>query len=140
MRRGKRIVRIVFKSLGVVTTALVICGVIYEEIGRRQERDRLPQIGGSVDIGGRTLNLYCSGEGFPPVSIAAIGCDILNVPDFGYRLQLGGSLTARPYDSDGRCAGFGQVPHSHAGCGARPQLAQSVGLGVAKKLARIGVV
>jgi pimeloyl-ACP methyl ester carboxylesterase len=42
-------------------------GVVYEQIGWRRDRKRYPQIGQSVDIGGHTLNIFCSGEGSPTV-------------------------------------------------------------------------
>src|SRR5688572_25141537 len=45
----------------------VSAGIVYEQIGRRQDRMRYPQVGMSVDIGGRTLNIHCSGEGSPTV-------------------------------------------------------------------------
>src|SRR6478752_1285414 len=45
----------------------IVVGSGYEQIQRRLDRQRLPQIGRSVDIGGRSLNLYCSGEGSPAV-------------------------------------------------------------------------
>ena len=63
---GRRRARIL-KRVGVALLAAVSVGFIYEEIGRRQDRKRLPQIGRSVDIGGRTLNIYCSGDGGPVV-------------------------------------------------------------------------
>jgi pimeloyl-ACP methyl ester carboxylesterase len=47
--------------------ALTLAGVVYEQAGERRDRKRYAQIGHSVDIGGRTLNLYCSGEGDPTV-------------------------------------------------------------------------
>jgi pimeloyl-ACP methyl ester carboxylesterase len=59
----KRLARIV--AIGFAALAFV--GFIYERIGRWQDGKRLPQIGKSVDIGGRSLNLYCSGEGSPTV-------------------------------------------------------------------------
>ncbi len=55
------------KILGLLLLALVIAGTIYEQAGRAIDRKRLPRIGRAVDIGGRTLNLYCSGEGSPVV-------------------------------------------------------------------------
>lgn len=55
------------RVLGVVTVAAVALGVIYEDIGQRRDRRELPQIGRSVDIGGRTLNIFCSGTGSPAV-------------------------------------------------------------------------
>lgn len=45
----------------------VISGAIFEQIGERRDRQRLPQTGRSIDIGGRTLNVFCSGEGSPAV-------------------------------------------------------------------------
>jgi len=63
----KRWIRRILKSLGVAIVAAVLAGATYEQIGRWQDRKRYPQIGRSVDIGGRTLNIYCSGEGAPAV-------------------------------------------------------------------------
>jgi hypothetical protein len=40
----------------------ITVGVILEEVGRGRDRNRYPQVGTSYDIGGRTLNLFCSGE------------------------------------------------------------------------------
>jgi pimeloyl-ACP methyl ester carboxylesterase len=57
----------VAKGLLSLLVVLVVAGVIYEQIGRRRDRTRYPQIGRSVDIGGRTLNISCSGEGSPAV-------------------------------------------------------------------------
>ena len=56
-------------SLGVVLVIVVatLTGICYEQIGRRRDARRVPQVGKSVDIGGRRLNLYCSGEGSPTV-------------------------------------------------------------------------
>lgn len=51
----------------VVIVIAATAGFIYEEVGERNDRKRLPQIGQSVDIGGRTLNLSCSGQGAPTV-------------------------------------------------------------------------
>jgi pimeloyl-ACP methyl ester carboxylesterase len=57
---------------GLLAVALVIllallAGSIYERIGRRRDARSVTQVGKSVDIGGRRLNLYCSGEGSPAV-------------------------------------------------------------------------
>jgi pimeloyl-ACP methyl ester carboxylesterase len=48
-------------------------GSVYEQIGRQQDRERLPQIGRSVDIGGRSLNIFCSGAGSPAVVFESPG-------------------------------------------------------------------
>jgi pimeloyl-ACP methyl ester carboxylesterase len=58
-------------SLAILALALV--GVIYEQTGEHRDRRRYPQIGRSVDIGGRTLNIYCSGEGKPIVIFEGAG-------------------------------------------------------------------
>lgn len=55
------------KRLALACVALILAGVIYEQAGEWRDRKRYPQIGHSIDIGGRTLNLYCSGEGTPAV-------------------------------------------------------------------------
>lgn len=61
------------KRATLVIVALVLAGVIYEQIGEHRDRQRYPQIGRSVDIGGRTLNIYCSGEGSPTVIFEGAG-------------------------------------------------------------------
>ena len=45
----------------------LITGATYEQAERARDRDRLPQIGRSIDIGGRTLNIDCAGTGTPTV-------------------------------------------------------------------------
>ena len=45
----------------------LVAGVVYEQLGERSDRERLPRIGRAVDIGGRSLNLFCSGKGTPAV-------------------------------------------------------------------------
>src|SRR5882724_4774285 len=60
-------VKHLFKALATVIAGALILGIVYEQFGRRQDRKRLPQIGRSVDIGGRSLNIYCSGTGGPTV-------------------------------------------------------------------------
>jgi pimeloyl-ACP methyl ester carboxylesterase len=51
----------------VALVILLFAGVVYERIGERRDRARFAQSGRSIDIGGRTLNLFCSGEGGPAV-------------------------------------------------------------------------
>jgi pimeloyl-ACP methyl ester carboxylesterase len=63
----KQRIRFVSKSLLALAIVLILAGVAYEQIGERQDRKRFPQVGRSVDIGGRSLNIYCSGEGGPAV-------------------------------------------------------------------------
>lgn len=45
-----------------------LAGFTYEQIGRARDAKQLPpRLGQAVDIGGRTINLYCSGQGTPTV-------------------------------------------------------------------------
>jgi pimeloyl-ACP methyl ester carboxylesterase len=57
----------VLAALTLVLTVVIALGIGYEQVERQRERERLPQVGRSVDVGGRTLNIYCSGEGSPAV-------------------------------------------------------------------------
>ncbi len=65
--RLRRLLGLAAKLLGTVVLIVVLAGVTYEQVGERRDRQRLPQIGRSVDIGGRSLNILCSGEGSPAV-------------------------------------------------------------------------
>jgi pimeloyl-ACP methyl ester carboxylesterase len=63
----RRRIKIVLKSLALLIATALVAGIVYEQLGRRRDRPRFPQIGRSVDIGGRSLNIFCSGAGVPPV-------------------------------------------------------------------------
>jgi pimeloyl-ACP methyl ester carboxylesterase len=63
----RRRMRFFLKCLLLLLVVLILAGVAYEQIGERQDRKRFPQVGRSVDVGGRSLNIYCSGEGGPAV-------------------------------------------------------------------------
>ena len=54
-------------GMALVIGAAIVAGIVYEQIGRRRDSRSVPQVGKSIDIGGRNLNLYCSGEGSPTV-------------------------------------------------------------------------
>ena len=58
---------VALKRLIALIVLALVAGIVYEQIGRRRDRTRFPQIGRSVDIGGRSLNIFCSGAGAPPV-------------------------------------------------------------------------
>lgn len=64
---SNRRLRSIVKYLALVIAVFLLSGMIYEQFGRWQDRKRLPQIGKSVDIGGRTLNISCAGNGGPAV-------------------------------------------------------------------------
>ena len=72
-RRIKGLLKAIIAALVLAAVA----GFTYEQAGRSlDERKRLPpQLGRSVDIGSRTLNLYCSGEGSPTVIFESGGND-----------------------------------------------------------------
>ena len=53
-------------GVGIFTLALV-SGILYEQSQRARDREHFPQIGRSMDIGGRMLNIDCSGTGQPAV-------------------------------------------------------------------------
>ena len=59
------------KWLGAALVIAGLTGALCEQVGQRKDRERLPQIGRSVDIGGRTLNIFCSGMGSPAVILDA---------------------------------------------------------------------
>lgn len=65
--------RIAAGLFGLVLLVL-LTGFTYEQIGRATDASRLPpRIGKAVDVGGRTMNLYCSGEGSPTIVFEAGG-------------------------------------------------------------------
>ncbi len=55
------------RPLGVGVVVLITAGAIYERVGEWGDRRRFPQVGQSVDIGGRSLNIDCAGAGTPAV-------------------------------------------------------------------------
>jgi len=69
----KRCLKIALKSLIILLAIALFAGIVYEQIGRRHDRARFPQVGRSVDIGGRSLNIFCSGTGGPPVILESGG-------------------------------------------------------------------
>ncbi|HEY6274672.1 MAG TPA: alpha/beta hydrolase [Terriglobales bacterium] len=60
-------------TLVLAPAAAALVGWTYEQVGRRRDRQLYPQIGHSIDIGGRSLNIYCSGIGSPTVVFEAGG-------------------------------------------------------------------
>ena len=81
MRRWVRRISYVFLTLVVLA---LLGGFTYEQIGRARDARQLPpRLGEAVDIGGRTLNLYCTGEGTPTVILETGG----NSPGYEWLLQ-----------------------------------------------------
>jgi len=71
MRSGLRstthVVLTAGKLLALLFVLLVLCAAAYEQIGAWRDGRVLKQVGRSIDIGGRTLNIHCVGEGRPTV-------------------------------------------------------------------------
>jgi pimeloyl-ACP methyl ester carboxylesterase len=65
--------RVVLRSTAAVILALLVSGIVYEQVERGKDRKRIPQIGQSVDIGGRSLNIFCQGTGGPAVVLESGG-------------------------------------------------------------------
>jgi pimeloyl-ACP methyl ester carboxylesterase len=71
MRKWVRRISYVFLTLLVLA---LLGGFTYEQVGRAMNNSQLPpRVGQAVDIGGRTLNLYCSGQGTPTVILETGG-------------------------------------------------------------------
>jgi pimeloyl-ACP methyl ester carboxylesterase len=69
--------------LTLLVLALLV-GFTYEQVGRARDASQLPpRVGQAVDIGGRTLNLYCSGQGTPTVILETGG----NSPGYSLLVQ-----------------------------------------------------
>jgi len=75
--------RISYILLTLLLLAL-LAGFTYEQVGRARDASQLPtRVGQAVDIGGRTLNLYCSGQGTPTVILETGG----NSPGYSLLVQ-----------------------------------------------------
>jgi pimeloyl-ACP methyl ester carboxylesterase len=80
MREWVRRISYVFLTLLVLAP---LGGFTYEQVGRARDANQLPpRVGQAVDIGGRTLNLYCSGQGTPTVILETGG----NSPGYAWLL------------------------------------------------------
>jgi pimeloyl-ACP methyl ester carboxylesterase len=55
------------RPFGVALLIALVAGFVYERAGEWQDHRRFPRVGRPVNIGGRTLNIFCSGEGSPAV-------------------------------------------------------------------------
>ena len=80
MRKWVRRISYVFLTLLVLA---LLGGFTYEQVGRARDANQLPpRVGQAVDIGGRILNLYCSGQGTPTVILETGG----NSPGYAWLL------------------------------------------------------
>ena len=106
---GRWVRRISYVILTALVLALLV-GFTYEQVGRARDTSRLPpRVGQAVDIGGRTLNLYCSGNGTPTVILETGG----NSPGYewlGLQSKMAGFTRACWYDRAG--VGWSDPPSS----------------------------
>jgi pimeloyl-ACP methyl ester carboxylesterase len=65
--------RKVLSVAGLTAFVAILAGVTFERVGEWRDRRNSPQVGRSFDIGGRSLNLYCSGTGSPTVLFESNG-------------------------------------------------------------------
>ena len=57
----------ILRWIGLAIVLLILVGMIFEQIGENHDRELLPQVGTSIDVGGHKLNISCAGKGSPAV-------------------------------------------------------------------------
>ena len=128
MRKWVR--RISYVFLTVLLLAL-LGGFTYEQVGRARNTSQLPpRVGQAVDIGGRALNLYCSGQGTPTVILEGGG----NSPGYEWLVlqsKMAGYTRACWYDRAG--VGWSDPPLS-------PRTSASIVSDLHEALQRAGVL
>ncbi|MGO9083987.1 MAG: alpha/beta fold hydrolase [Candidatus Sulfotelmatobacter sp.] len=128
MRKWVRRISYVFLTLLVLA---LLGGLTYEQVGRvRDARQLPPRVGQAVDIAGRTLNLYCSGQGTPTVILETGG----NSPGYEYLVlqsKMAAFTRACWYDRAG--VGWSDPPSS-------PRTSASVVSDLHEALQRAGVL
>jgi len=128
MRKWVRRISCVFLILLVLA---LLVGFTYEQVGRSRDASQLPpRVGQAVDIGGRTLNLYCSGQGTPTVILEPGG----NEPGYAWLLQqskMAGFTRTCWYDRAG--VGWSDPPSS-------PRTSTSIVSDLHEALQRAGVL
>jgi pimeloyl-ACP methyl ester carboxylesterase len=68
--RLRRIARRMVRLGALVATIVLVAAFVVEHIGAWRDSRVLQQVGRSVDIGGRSLNIHCLGTGSPTVVLA----------------------------------------------------------------------
>ena len=126
----KWVLRISYVLLTLLVLAL-LAGFTYEQVGRAADASRLPpRVGQAVDIGGRTMNAYCSGAGTPTVILETGG----NSPGYSLLVQqskIAAFTRACWYDRAG--VGWSDPPSS-------PRTSASVAGDLHETLKRAGVL
>ncbi len=126
----KWIRRISYLFLTLIVLALLV-GFTYEQVGRGRDASQLPaRVGQAVDIGGRILNLYCSGQGTPTVILETGG----NSPGYSLLLQqFKMAMFSRACWYDRAGVGWSDPPSS-------PRTSASVASDLHEALQRAGVL
>jgi pimeloyl-ACP methyl ester carboxylesterase len=80
--RSVRSRRARLQTAGVILMFVLAAGYVYERAGEWRDRRSFPRIGRAVDIGVRSLNIYCVGQGSPTVVMESGG----NEPGYIWKL------------------------------------------------------
>lgn len=128
MRKWVRRTSYVFLAL---VALAFLGGFTYEQIGRARDVSQLPpRVGQAVDIGGRTINLYCTGQGSPTVILEPGG----NSPGYAQLvLQSKMALFTRTCWYDRAGVGWSDPPSS-------PRTSASIVSDLHEALQRAGVL
>jgi pimeloyl-ACP methyl ester carboxylesterase len=62
-----RLVLVAARLVAILIAVVLLAAAVYEHVGAWRDSRVLKQVGRSVDVGGRTLNIHCAGEGSPTV-------------------------------------------------------------------------
>jgi pimeloyl-ACP methyl ester carboxylesterase len=68
---ARRLTRVIAGVAGVLVMLALFAAAAYEQIEAWRDGPVLKQVGHSVDIGGRTLNIHCVGQGSPTVVLVS---------------------------------------------------------------------
>ena len=128
MKKWVRRISCVFLTL---LALALLAGFTYEQVGRASDASRLPpRVGQAVDIGGRALNLYCSGQGTPTVILEPGG----NSPGYAQLLlQSNIAVFTRACRYDRAGVGWSDSPSS-------PRTSASIVSDLHEALLRAGVL
>ena len=65
--QARRLTVLVAKAVAIIAALAILAAATYEQVGAWRDGHVLKQVGQSVDVGGRTLNIHCVGHGSPAV-------------------------------------------------------------------------
>src|SRR5688572_1223289 len=66
-RAAYRLLRLAIRLVAILVVLVLLGAAVFEHVGAWRDSRVLKQVGRSIDIGGRTLNIHCTGEGNPTV-------------------------------------------------------------------------